>query len=340
MAIGTLNDVILYQAQFQTGLYETVSQAVNAFNAASAGTIILETAFHRGHFLQEAFFLLGDTLTTRVLSSVADVSDSKLSEGELVSPKVNWRDGPVAGTYDQFKKIGDTPERLAFVLGQQAGAKLAQKMISSVTATLKGLFYTTDSAFGACQYDSHGVGTAGVDNVITYKNLVRAQSIYGDAGNRIAAWLMDGASYFKLAEGALGITLDTVAGIQIAAGSVHTMGKPVIITDSPYLRVEANSLSNDRSLVYGLVPSALRVAISEDMNVEIQTITGKANLITRYQSEGAYTVSVKGAKWSTATVNPTDAALATKTNWTKAATSIKDGPGVLLLAQGNFISTK
>lgn len=338
MGIGTLNDSKVYQAQFQTGLFETVSQAVNAFNGASANTIQLGTEYHRGNFLQEAFFTIADTLAVRTLSSTADVSDTKLSQDEFVSPKINWREGPVAGTYDQFKKIGDTPETLAYVLGQQAGAKMAQKMLSSALAALKGLFFATDAAFGAAQYDASGI-TAPDDN-INYINLIRTQAKLGDAGNRIAAWVMDSASFYKLAEKAAGITIDTVAGVLIAQGNLVTMGKPVIITDSSYLKVDANSIANDKSIIYGLVPSAVRITVSEDTEYEFVTITGKQNLIRRYQAEGAYTLSAKGAKWSTSTVNPTDAALATKTNWTKACTSIKDGPGVALISQGNFASAQ
>lgn len=334
MAIGTLNDFDIYQAQFQTGIFEAVAQNVNAFNAASNNCIVLETEAHEGNFLQVSQYMLGSGLRVRTLSSVADVSDTPLTRDEEVAPKVSWADGPYASTMDAFAKIGRDPGELSYVLGQQTGNKLSQMMLNSVCASLKGLLFASDSAFGdSCQYDASGLSA---NDGVTYINLVRAIAKLGDRGQQVMCWLMDGASFYKLTENSVGIVTDLIAGATVARGMPPSLGKPIIATDSSYLRVDASSVANDKSLVYGLVPGAVRVTVSENARLVVDTVTGKANLAVRYQSEGAFTVRVRGAKWSTAAVNPSDATLATKTNWTQMASSAKDGPGVLLIAQGAF----
>lgn len=333
MATGTINNFTVYQAQFQTGLFERVAQNTAAFNAASAGCIVLETKLHPGNFLQQANFLLGAGLRVRTLSSVADISDVPLTQGEEVAPKVSWADGPYGDTADAFAKISQDPAELYYILGQQAGEKLAQMMLNSACAALKGLLFASDAAFGACQYDSSGLSA---NDTVNYKNLIRAIAKLGDRGQQVSCWLMDGASLYKLTEASVDTATDLVAGATISRGTAATLGRPVIATDSSYLRVDASSVANDKSLIYGLVPGAVRVIVSEETRVVMDDITGKVNLIKRYQSEGAYTVYVRGAKWSTSAVNPSDATLATKTNWTKNASSLKDGPGTLLICQGSW----
>lgn len=333
MATGTVNNFTLYQAQFQTGAIERVAQNVAAFNASSNGCILLETQLHVGNFLQQANFLLGSGMRVRTLSSVADVSDVPLTQGEEVAPKISWADGPYADTADAFAKIARDPAELYYILGQQAGDKLSQMMLNSACAALKGILFASDAAFGANQYDSSGLSA---NDTISYVNLIRSIAKLGDRGSQVACWLMDGASLFKLTENSTTIATDLVAGATIMRGSPPTLGRPAIATDSSYLRVDASSTSSDKSLIYGLLPGAVRVIVSETMRVVMDDITGKTNLIKRYQAEGAYTVYVRGSKWSTSAVNPSDATLATKTNWTKNATSVKDGPGCLLIAQGSW----
>lgn len=333
MATGTINNFTIYQAQFQTGVIERVAQNVAAFNAASNNCITLETQLHPGNFLQSANYVLGSGMRVRTLSSVADISDVPLTQGEEVAPKISWADGPYADTADAFAKISADPNLLYYVLGQQAGEKLSQMMLNSACAALKGVLFAPDAAFGANQYDSSGLSA---NDTVSYVNLIRSLAKLGDRGASVACWLMDGASLFKLTENSTTIATDLVAGATISRGGPPTLGRPVIATDSSYLRVDASSVANDKSLVYGLLPGAIRVIVSEDMRVILDDVTGKVNLIKRYQAEGAYTVYVRGAKWSTGAVNPSDATLATKTNWTKNATSVKDGPGCVLIAQGSF----
>lgn len=335
MAGGTIADFKIYDAEFQGGFWEGVQQQIDVFNAASNGAIVLENFDHQGNYVKEAFDQLVDQMRIRTLSSVADVSDVKISQGEDVGVKVNWALGPVAMTRDAYMKSGRDPQEFSFTLGQQLGQLEPQFQLNAGIAALYGAVVVSGAAATAAVYDQSGLsGAAGLP---TYQGLVKATAKLGDKLNSIAAWLMDGSTYAALMGDALtNYVVDSVAGAAIASGNVATLGKPTIITDSSYLKIDAASIGSDRSLIYGLVPGAVRVRISEAPIALTAPVLGKQNIMYRFQSEGAFTVNVRGCAWSTAAgKNPALSTLAAD-NWTLIASSIKGGPGCVAKTLATF----
>lgn len=82
-----------------------------------------------------------------------------------------------------------------------------------------------------------------------------------------------------------------------------------------------------------LKPGAIGVAESEVPSVVAQLITGKPNLIWRMQGEHAFNVGVLGCQWDVGNggLNPTDAAIATGSNWDKVYTDVKQLAGARLV---------
>src|SRR5574338_1464613 len=179
MAAGTINDTKQYQAQFNGGMYETVMQALDVFNASSNGAIVIEPSeAMRGQLEQESFFLFADGFRRRTLSSVADISDVKVAQEEEIAPKVSWADGPYADTEDAFRKIGKTPDEMAFVLGQQAGGTLISAYVNSATAALRGVFGATGVATNLV-YDATALSAAA--GKASFNNLLSGLAKFGDA---------------------------------------------------------------------------------------------------------------------------------------------------------------
>lgn len=330
MAGGIGTDFKIYNDFVQAGKYETVAQAFDKFNANSGGCIILRAAQQKGNYHEEAFYKLAGSVTRRDLTSVADVSDTKLEQGAHASPKISWKYGPFAMTQDAFRKIARDDREFSFVLGQQMGGQLAATMLNSAAAALKGIFYASDAAGAAARHDASGDSTG----TATYDKFFKAAAKLGDRGMMIASWLMDGASFYKI--GASATSLESVAGVWMTTGEGPILGKKLVITDSPYLRVDANSVANDFSILYGLVPGAVILTESEELVTHGSVVDNKENLMVRWRAEGAFNLEVKGFTWSVADLNPSDATLATKTKWTRAVSSIKDGPGVCLITDGNY----
>src|SRR5574337_1521495 len=333
MAGGTVYDVKLYQEQVDLGAYEIVSQAFDKFNANSGGAIIMRSELMKGNYRQEAFWELAGSVVRRKISSVADVSDTKVTQDEIVAPKISWRFGPFAQTLDSYKKKAKSSQEFSYTLGQQFGGQLASTMLSAATAALKGIFYASDAAGAAARLDASSDATG----TPTYDKLFKGMAKLGDRGMMTSAFLLNGESMYKLVGNSLGDKMDSVAGVWISTGDGPAIGKRWVVTDSSYLRVDANSIANDYSLIYGLLPGALVLTDSEERTTHLEVVGDKENLLVRYRVEGSFNLQVKGFKFSTSALNPSDADLATKTNWTLAASSIKDGPGFLVIDRKSVV---
>lgn len=322
MAAGTKTDFKIYNEQYYGGYFEVQQQNVDAFNAASGGTITIVTEAMRGDFEQEAFIKrLSGTAQRRDITSVAPVTDNKLEMGEFVGVKLNRRHGPIAQTADAFKKIAADPEEMSYIIGQMAaGDESAEQLntaIAVVNAALAGV---------------NGL-TVDVDTKIDHLLLSQARGKFGDRWNRIRMWIMHSAVFHSLVGTSISLGLDSVAGVTIYEGTVGTLGLPVLVTDSPALVVtDGGGAGVNEYITLGLVEDAVALTESEDRELIFEKLSGFENIMYRYQAEFAYNARVSGFAWDMAGggANPTAAALATSGNWLNVTSSIKNLPGVRL----------
>ena len=56
MAVTLIGDYKIYQAEFNSGMYEREAQMIDMFNAASAGSLQLTTTRKRGEYEKKSFF--------------------------------------------------------------------------------------------------------------------------------------------------------------------------------------------------------------------------------------------------------------------------------------------
>jgi hypothetical protein len=112
-----------------------------------------------------------------------------------------------------------------------------------------------------------------------------------------------------------------------------TFNRPFLATDAASLWIDATT---DTYQVLGLVPGAIRLTADTQLSqVIVQEVTGGENLKLRIQGERDWLVAVKGYTYDYANggANPSDAALATATNWDLVASSHKLGAGILINVQ-------
>jgi hypothetical protein len=257
---------------------------------------------------------------------VSAVTDVKLSQDEIVGVKVNRRIGPVAETLDAFREARPTPEEFSFILGQQYGRAIQGDYVDSALAVLNAAI----SGVTAVNYSIVG----NTPNTLNYADMIKALSTFGDAQQRIVAFAMHSKPFHDLMGQALA---DKVAGVYdavIYGGTVATLGRPVIVTDSASL-VNLNGSAPATYNILGLTDGAIEVAESEERNIVSQLITGLENLVMRIQGEYAFNVRVKGFTWDVTNggANPNQAALATATNWDRVATSTKNIAGVRMVTR-------
>lgn len=325
MATGLHSDLVIRDEQLEAGFIEGVGQMTNAFNAASGGAIRLISMQERGFYSKRRFF---DTLSTiiarRDLTSTAAATGIKPTQDEVISVKLFRSAGPVDYTEGSFKTMeGVSLEEFSFLLGEEIG-KYAVKdylnsAIRSVAAFLSGQSSLTTTLTAAG---------------LVFTALNTGLGKMGDNRASIAALVMHSDKLTDLVGDGIGnYKVDKVAGTMIVEGiPTIAMGVPIIVTDSaPLVITNGVTTGEDAYVTLGLVEGAVTVTESEELSV-VQYLLDRAQITRRLHGEHAFNVEVKGAKWDTANggSNPTDATLATSTNWDAVVANKRDMAGVYI----------
>ena len=326
MATGTRDDFQIYHEQFFGGFSEIQQQVTDVFNAQSMNAIRLQPLRRKGDYEQESFIKeLSSLISRRDTTSTSTATDQAMTQDEMVGVKLNRKIGPVANTLDSWRKISEDQETMSFLLGQQiAKAAMVDYVNMAVSGGVAALLGQT-----ALVHDAHDGSD---DDTMSHTHLVNGLSKMGDAGSRVVAWLMHSKPFYDLMKQSLTDNVFNVAGVTINTGTVATLGKPTIVTDSSSL-VETSGSSQTIYRTLALVEDAVRVQESEERDVISDMVTGLENLVFRIQGEYAFNLRVKGFKWDTTNggANPTDAAVATPTNWDLAASDTRSGPGAVII---------
>ena len=337
MAIGKQSDFVIYQDQFHAGVTEVMQQEANVFNAQSAGAITLATAFHKGNYKQETFYQeLGALSSRRDTTSVAAVTDIAMTQGEDVGVKLDRKIGPVAQTLDSFRKINADPRVMSFILGTQwAKAILLEQLNTGLSAGVAA--FGKDLAVGTGVALNTGVvGTVqALTDTMTHSALTRGIGAYGDASQRVRAFVMHSKTYFDLMRNSISDNIYNVAGATIYQGTVASLGRPVIVSDSASLKSTGTGVGGiDEYFTLCLTGNAINVQESENRQIESAIVTGLENLVLRYQGEFAYTLGIKGYAWDITNggANPTAGTLTTVTNWDKNVSDNKSIGGSRILS--------
>lgn len=329
-ATGRLPEGIIYPELVHSGMVETLVQNTDTFNAASRGTIRLVNNRRQGDFAQESFFKNVSGLVNRRETAGSpenpNVSSNGVPMDELISVKLNRRIGPVDQTFDSFRKLGADAdlEVLSMLLGEQI-AKAVQ--IDQLNAGLESIAASLQAQ--AALFSNFGDSPS---QTITTDVLVQALAKMGDASNRIAMWVMHSKVFFDLVRDQIAANIDGVSNFNIASATPVTLNRPVLVTDDLALQNVEESPERTKFITLGLVEDAVVLEDSEEEMLYTDIITGKDNIVARLQGEFAYNVSLKGQKWDVANggINPTNALLATGSNWDSVMDSFKDLGGIAL----------
>ncbi|MEW6234739.1 MAG: major capsid protein [Candidatus Omnitrophota bacterium] len=334
MAIGKASDFKIKDEEFFAGMNETVSQFADVFNARSNNCIRLIPKLIKGDYEKEAFIKsVSGLIARRDTTTVSSLTDTKLTHDEIVGVKLNRTIGPVGQTLDAFKKLGLDESEFSMALGEQIGEAVALNMVNTGLYGCIGALKKTTSGANQTSYQPYNK-TVGSARTTTPANLTQALFLMGDAQNKVLAWVMHSTTAKDLGLQAITDKVDSLYGIYVIQGDfARTLGRPIIITDSPALvtaGVGSSLESYDGYHILGLTEDAIVVAQSEEQTIVSQTITGLANLVLRLQGEYAFNLRIKGFAYGTGGVNPTDATLAAAANWSIVASSKKGCAGVHL----------
>lgn len=321
----SLSNMKVFNEYIMPATIETLGQMVEKFNANSNGAIRLTTSGFDGDFYQESFFAAIHSAQRRVdrYASQTSASATDLSQLQRNGVKVAGGFGPI-----RFE-----PSQLTWLNKPTAeGIEVASRNFAE--ALLKDQLNTAIAALVAAIENGGADTTVDVSatDAATYGTMNAAHALFGDSSSNIVADVMNGASYHKL----IGQNLTNGAHLFVAGNVrvVDILGRPVIVTDAPALYAAGTP---NKSKILGLVDSAAVVYDGGDVISNVETKNGQTRIETTMQVDYTFGVALKGYSWDTANggKSPTDAELATGSNWDKTATDIKHTAGVLAIGDAD-----
>lgn len=315
-----LSNMQVFNQFYMPAVIETLAQRIDAFNGASNGAIQLSMDGFTGDFLQRSFFAGIGGARRRVdrYASNAAVTPVDLSQLKTSAVKIAGGIGPVRYEPSQMTWLQKpTSEGIELVSSQIADLILQDELNTAIAALCAAL-----ANQAAATNDVSA--TAGISQAAL--NMGHAK--FGDASGQIVAHVMSGAVYHKL----IGQNLANAQQLFLAQNVriVDVLGRAVIVTDAPALYVAGTP---NKQRVLALVNSAAVVTDARDMTSNIDTTNGKERIETTLQVDYAFGLSLKGYTWDEANggKSPTDAELATGSNWDKVVTDIKQTAGVIVI---------
>lgn len=318
----SLNQMVVFNKYFMPATIETLAQMVNKFNAASGGTIRLTTEGFEGDFLQESFYAAIHSARRRVdrYATNADQAATDLTQQKHTSVKVAGGFGPVRYEPSQMTWLEKPTAEGIEVASRNFAEALLQDQLNTAIAAL------------VAAISNQGADTTvdvSATGPVTYAAVNNSHALFGDHSGLLVAQVMDGATYH-------GFIGQNIANAQqlFQAGNVRVidiLGKISVITDAPALFTAAAGENPALRRVLSLVAGAATVTDSRDIISNIQTTNGKQRIETTLQIDYTFGLGLKGYTWDETNggKSPTDAELATGSNWDKVVTSIKHTAGTL-----------
>ncbi len=320
----SLSDMQVFNDYIMPATIVSLDQQINAFNGASGGAITLSNEGMTGDFMRESFFASLAAARRRVdrYSSNGSQSATALSELKASKVKVAGGFGPISYEPSQMTWLRRPTQQGVQAASTAFAELLLQDQLNSAIAAL----------VAALENNSDVTNDVSASAGMTYGAINSAHAKFGDASGRIVANVMTGTDAHKLVGDNLtnGEQLFRAGDVTV----IDILGKNVVITDAPAL-YEAGT--PNKSKVLGLVQGAATVEGASDVVSNVETSNGKERIETTMQVDYSFTLGLRGYSWDEANggKSPTDAELATGSNWDKVAEFDKLTAGVIAVADAD-----
>lgn len=314
----SLSQMQVFNEYIMPATIETLGQMIAKFNQASNGAIRLTTTGFTGDFLQESFFAAIHSAQRRVdrYASQASASATDLTQLKHSTVKVAGGFGPIRYEPSQMTWLQNPTTRGIEVASRNFAEALLADQLNSAIAALRAAISNQAAATNDVS------ATAGIN----YTSMNGAHAKFGDRSGDLVATVVTGAIYHKLIGDNLTNTPQLFQSQNVRV--VDILGKAMIVTDAPALRVAGTP---NKVYALSLVDSAAMVHDAGDVISNIETSNGQTRIETTMQIDYTFGLGLKGYTWDETNggKSPTDAELATGTNWDKVATDIKHTAGVV-----------
>jgi len=316
----SLSDMQVYSREIQSSVLETIPQMLEAFNGASNGAIQMSMDGFEGDFIKNAIYSSFESSKYRVDRYAANGAKAATDLAQIEGVGVK-----VAGAF----KMAFEPAQMTYLLKNPAeGIEVISRGVSE--GIFQDMLNSGIASAAAAFANNAGVTnniTAGTNAVVTQVALNNTYAKFQDASQQIVANIMNGIVYHQLINEALvnTATLFTAGNVRV----IDVQGKISVVTDAPAL---TNATTDYR--VLGLTTGGIVINNGSDIvNTMGEDVTKeRAELISH--TDYTFGVNVKGYAWDVTNggKSPTDAELATGTNWDKYVSNDKHTGGVILIA--------
>jgi hypothetical protein len=325
LSLAALSDMKVFNQYVREATIETVAQMIAKFNEASAGGIQLSTTGFDGDFLMRSAFASLHAAQRRVdrYATNTSASSTALAQNQFNTVKVAGGFGPIAWEPAQLTWVGDNPALAVEVISRNMAEAIIKDMLNTGIAAAVAAI---ENVGATVIYDT-GTGRA-----ITYRDINTAHSRFGDSSQLLVCDVMDGTTYHNLIDLNLTNTEELFQAGNVTV--VEILGKRIVVTDAPALRETPATSTNDIK-VLSLAAGGIVVHDAGDLVTNVETSNGSQRISTTFQADYTFGLGLKGYSWDTSAggKSPTDAELATGSNWVKTATSVKHTAGVVTLSQ-------
>lgn len=313
-----LSDMKVYETEIERNTIELLGQKLDGFNAASNNAMQLSTNAWRGNYSKESFFASIAAAQRRVDRYAANGAQASttLSQSEIIGVKVAGGFGPVIFEPAQMTWMMEDPGAAINAIAEGfANALLADQLNTALSA-----------AVAAVQNIPALVNDVSATLGLSQIAINDSHRKFGDMSMALVTDFMTGDTYHNL----VGQNIANSNQLFVAGNVrvVDILGKTVVVTDSPALYQAGTP---NKELVLSVVTGGIIVDNSSDLVTNLDTTNGKNRIETTWQADYSFGIKLKGFAWDVTNggKSPTDAELATGSNWDKAVTDNKHTLGTL-----------
>lgn len=315
----SLANLKVFNQYAYTAFLELLSYNVQLFNAATKGGLVLRGGNNQGDYADVALYSrISGLIRRRDAYGSGAVTAKDLAMLQQTSVKVAAGTPPVNITPHWWQWIQRSPDEAGVVLGKQ----MAEDTLADMVSVAIKSYVAAITNVGASNVSD---GTA---SNMTLDALNTGASLFGDRAQDINCWVIHSKPMFNL----FGASLTNTAKLFLF-GTVQVLndgfGRPFVVTDQPDL---VYTSAGTKYHTLGLASGGVLIEQNPDYLDNIQTLNGDENITRTWQAQWTYNVGLKGFAWDKTNGghSPSNAALATGTNWDQYATSIKDLSGVIV----------
>mgnify|MGYP006944679099 CR=1 FL=1 len=320
----SLSNMKVYDRQIYGATIELLGQKTEQFNANSGGAIVLSSQAWEGDFTKESFYNQIASAQRRVdrYAAIAAQAGTNLTQGENVGVKVAGGFGPIVFEPAQLTWLQRNPTEAVMAISEGfADALLADQLNTALTAAVAAVS-------GQAALVNDVSTTAG----ISLGALNNSHAKFGDQSQLLITDVMSGATYHKL----IGQALTNANQLFVSSNVlvVDILGKRYVVTDSPAL-YEAGT--PNKAKVLSVVAQGIVVDNTSDVITNMETSNGKTRIETTWQADYSFGLKLKGYAWDVTNggKSPTDAELATSSNWDKSVAENKHTLGTLAIVDAD-----